>query len=62
MNCAFIMKNIYKHIFWWFAFQFIAIFNAALREFIYKKPHIFYIIIRTHPKKLCAHLNHIKTY
>ncbi len=32
------MKNIYKHIFWWFAFPFIAIFNAMLRELIYKKP------------------------
>lgn len=46
VDSTFIMKNIYKHIFWWFAFQFIAIFNAALREFIYKKPHIFYIIIK----------------
>ena len=32
------MKNIYKHILWWFAFPFIAIFNATLRELIYKKP------------------------
>jgi len=32
------MKNIYTHILWWFAFPFIAIFNATLRELIYKKP------------------------
>lgn len=32
------MKNIYKHLVWWFAFPFIAIFNAILRELIYKKP------------------------
>jgi hypothetical protein len=32
------MKNLYKHIFWWFAFPFIAIFNATIRELIYKKP------------------------
>jgi hypothetical protein len=31
------MKNLYKHILWWFAFPFIAIFNATLRELIYKK-------------------------
>ena len=33
-----IMKNFYKHILWWFAFPFVAIFNATLRELIYKKP------------------------
>lgn len=32
------MKNIYKHILWWFAFPLLAIFNATLRELIYKKP------------------------
>jgi hypothetical protein len=32
------MKNFYRHILWWFAFPFIAIFNATLRELIYKKP------------------------
>ena len=32
------MKNIYKHILWWFAFPFVAILNATLRELIYKKP------------------------
>jgi len=32
------MKNINTHILWWFAFPFIAIFNATLRELIYKKP------------------------
>lgn len=32
------MKNIYIHILWWFAFPFIAIFNATLRELIYKQP------------------------
>lgn len=32
------MKNIYIHILWWFAFPFAAIFNATLRELIYKKP------------------------
>jgi apolipoprotein N-acyltransferase len=32
------MKTIYTHILWWFAFPFVAIFNAILREFIYKKP------------------------
>ncbi len=32
------MKNIYKHILWWFAFPFIAIFNATIRELVYKKP------------------------
>ena len=32
------MKNFYKHILWWFAFPFVAIFNATLRELIYKKP------------------------
>lgn len=31
------IKIIYKHILWWFAFPFIAIFNATLRELIYKK-------------------------
>ena len=31
------MKNLYKHLLWWFAFPFIAIFNATLRELIYKK-------------------------
>jgi len=32
------MKTIYTHILWWCAFPFVAIFNAILREFIYKKP------------------------
>lgn len=32
------MKNINTHILWWFTFPFIAIFNATLRELIYKKP------------------------
>jgi hypothetical protein len=31
------MKNIYKHILWWFAFPFVAILNGALREATYKK-------------------------
>ena len=31
------MKNFYVHILCWFAFPFIAIFNATLRELIYKK-------------------------
>ncbi len=32
------MKTIYKHILLWFSFPFVAIFNATLRELIYKKP------------------------
>ena len=32
------MKALYKDILWWFAFPFLAIFNATLRELIYKKP------------------------
>jgi hypothetical protein len=32
------MKNLYKHILWWFAFPFLAIFNATIRELVYKKP------------------------
>jgi len=32
-----IMKTIYKHILWWFAFPFIAILNGTLRELTYKK-------------------------
>ena len=32
------MKNINIHLLWWFAFPFVAIFNATLRELIYKKP------------------------
>jgi hypothetical protein len=32
------MKALYKHILWWFAFPFLAIFNAIVRELIYKKP------------------------
>ena len=32
------MKNINIHILWWFAFPFVAILNATLRELIYKKP------------------------
>ena len=31
------MKNIYIHIFWWFAFPFVGIFNGILRELTYKK-------------------------
>ncbi len=38
VDSTFIMKNIYKHIFWWFAFPFVAIFNATLCELVYKKP------------------------
>lgn len=32
-----IMKNIYKHILWWFAFPFVGILNGVLREATYKK-------------------------
>lgn len=32
------MKTIYIYILWWFAFPFVAIFNATIRELIYKKP------------------------
>lgn len=32
------MNNFTKHILCWFTFPFIAIFNATLRELIYKKP------------------------
>ena len=32
------MKALYKHLLWWFALPFLAIFNATLRELIYKKP------------------------
>lgn len=32
------MKNFHIHILLWFTFPFIAIFNATLRELIYKKP------------------------
>lgn len=32
------MKTIYIYILWWFAFPFVAIFNASLREIIYKNP------------------------
>jgi uncharacterized membrane protein len=32
------MKNFYRHILWWFAFPFVAILNATLRQLIYKKP------------------------
>ena len=38
VDSTIIMKNIYKHIFWWFTFPFLAVFNATLREIIYKKP------------------------
>jgi len=38
VDSTIIMKNIYIHILWWFAFPFLAIFNATLRELIYKKP------------------------
>lgn len=38
VDSTIIMKNLYKHFLWWFAFPFIAIFNAAFRELIYKKP------------------------
>jgi len=31
------MKNIYKHILWWFAFPFVGILNGVLREATYKK-------------------------
>jgi hypothetical protein len=31
------MKTIYIHILWWFAFPFVAIFNATIRELFYKK-------------------------
>jgi hypothetical protein len=31
------MKNIYKHILWWFAFPFVGILNGVLREAAYKK-------------------------
>lgn len=31
------MKNIYKHILWWFAFPFVGILNGVLRESTYKK-------------------------
>lgn len=30
------MKNIYKHILWWFAFPFVGILNGVLREATYK--------------------------
>lgn len=30
------MKNVYKHIFWWFIFPFVGILNGALRELTYK--------------------------
>jgi hypothetical protein len=30
------MNNVYKHILWWFTFPFIAIFNATIRELVYK--------------------------
>lgn len=31
------MKNIYKHILWWFTFPFVGILNGVLRETTYKK-------------------------
>ena len=31
-----IMKNIYKHLLWWFAFPFVGILNGTLRELTYK--------------------------
>ena len=31
------MKNLHKHILWWFAFPFVGILNGALRESTYKK-------------------------
>lgn len=37
VDSTLIMKNIYAHILWWFAFPFIAILNGILREATYKK-------------------------
>ncbi len=37
VDSTLIMKNIYTHILWWFAFPFIAILNGILREATYKK-------------------------